>query len=602
MIESKSYSATGRMGSHDPFTTRDAMLGWMEDIAPYGLFTTDGDLVIRSWNHWLAAHSRLPAEAVIGRPLVEVFPDILARKLDEPFTRALRGEISVLSTALHKYLLPLPTAVQYYNVPWMLQTVRIAPLPAGEEIVGTITIIEDVTQRECHALILRRQHTLDRLLSDALALLLQSEHPLDIAAQLFAQLAVPLKLEVFFNYLLSPDGTELRLHAAGGIMPAVRKAMSTLALGESFCGQLAIHRTPLIETHVQSSTGEHTQAVRRLGLRSYAGFPLLIGDRLLGTLSFGSYERDGIAPDDVEFLAQIAQYVAIALDRAQRDTALREAQQRLHHHAAELETTIAERTTKLRDSIVQLERFSSTVAHDLRSPIRSLMGFTEVLLTDFAAAVPPEAQAMLHRLQTASHRLDALTRDLLKFSRIVGQDVKLSPVDVDELVQDIVSATPALQEGVLTVRPLLGVVTAQRTLLLQCLSNLFENAVKFARPGVRLAIIVRSELGATTVPDRLESGAPFHPSTAGTTMAAGPRRRIWIEDNGIGIAPDAHQKIFGIFERIPGLTPVDGTGIGLAIVARATEQMGGVCGVDSTPGAGSRFWLELAAPASAGRS
>jgi signal transduction histidine kinase len=73
------------------------------------------------------------------------------------------------------------------------------------------------------------------------------------------------------------------------------------------------------------------------------------------------------------------------------------------------------------------------------------------------------------------------------------------------------------------------------------------------------------------------------------------RVRIWVEDNGIGIAPQQHEKIFGIFERVSGLDHVEGTGIGLAIVARAMQQMGGDCGVESQLGQGSRFWLELAA-------
>ena len=86
----------------------------------------------------------------------------------------------------------------------------------------------------------------------------------------------------------------------------------------------------------------------------------------------------------------------------------------------------------------------------------------------------------------------------------------------------------------------------------------------------------------STAPWPADSGAP-------------PRIRIWVEDNGIGIPEHAHEKIFGIFERVSGLDHVEGTGIGLAIVARAMQQMGGTCGVESEPDRGSRFWLELAA-------
>ena len=132
----------------------------------------------------------------------------------------------------------------------------------------------------------------------------------------------------------------------------------------------------------------------------------------------------------------------------------------------------------------------------------------------------------------------------------------------------------------------LGVVWAQRTMLQQCLANLFDNALKFTPPGVVAHIVVRSEWQAAVAPVLVESGAP---------PAVAPRQRIWIEDNGIGIPLASHEKIFGIFERLPCSTHVEGTGIGLAIVARATAQMRGTCGVESVPGAGSRFWLEFAA-------
>jgi signal transduction histidine kinase len=348
-------------------------------------------------------------------------------------------------------------------------------------------------------------------------------------------------------------------------------------------------------------------------LQSYVGVPLLVGDRLLGTLAFGSYQRATIAAEEIEFLFTVAQYLALALDRALRETALREAQQTLSEHAEILETKIAERTAKLHETIAQLESFSYTVAHDLRAPIRSLKGFSEILLNDYASTLPAPAQGLLGRLLRASQRLDALTRDLLQFSRIVRQDVKLAPVDVAELVHEIVAVTPALHEGVLQVAGKLGAVQAQRTLLQQCLSNLFDNALKFARPEAPPRLVIRAE--GRTHPTAANAPTPtsaFSPPTslrsarspASEAMSsapwpvesgAPPRIRIWVEDNGIGIPVHAHEKIFGIFERVSGLDHVEGTGIGLAIVARAMQQMGGTCGVESEPDHGSRFWLELAA-------
>ena len=160
----------------------------------------------------------------------------------------------------------------------------------------------------------------------------------------------------------------------------------------------------------------------------------------------------------------------------------------------------------------------------------------------------------------------------------------------------------------------LNLAGEQRTLVQQCLSNLFDNAVKFVTPGQRPRIVVRCELRSVEAPAAGASGmAAFNPAvrpapaaTPSSFPVAPPpttpagRIRIWVEDNGTGIPPAAHEKLFGIFERLVGHDHIEGTGIGLAIVARAMQQMGGACGVESALGHGSRFWLEFAPGVSGG--
>ncbi len=573
----------------------DAMLSWIHEVVPYGVFTTDENLVIRSWNQWLAMHSGRAPSTVIGRGLLEIFPEIGTRKLERHYRRALSGEVSVLSSALHKYLIPLPVSVKDYGAPFMLQTARIAPLPFNGQFVGTVTIIEDVTQRVCQDQALRRQLQHDRLLSELLSLLLQSQRPLELAPELLARISGPLQLDVCWGYLLAPDGTMLELQVSAGLSDHAKTSMLAVAIGDGFCGAVAAQRAPRVEDHVQANQSAAASVSRAFGLRSYAGFPLLVGERLLGIIAFGSCSRDVIAPDEVDFLTKLAVQIAIALDRTQRAQALAEAQERLREHADDLEEKISVRTAKLKDTIAQLESFSYTIAHDLRGPIRSLIGFSEILLSDFSAAVPEEGLMLLRRLHRASNTLDALTRDLLRFSQLVRGEVQLTPVNVGEILEDIISVTPALQHRTLTLQPPLGNVLAQRTLLQQCLSNLLDNALKFACPDRRPHIVVRTEDRITSTASPRTTAA-FHPSTTGVSAQQRPCRRIWVEDNGIGIDPLGHEKVFGIFERIPGPVPIDGTGIGLAIVARATEQMGGTCGVESTLGQGSRFWMEFGIP------
>jgi PAS domain S-box-containing protein len=121
----------------------DAMLQWLEEQASHGTFTTDGDLVIRSWNRWLATATGLPAARVIGQPLREVVPSLVERGLDSHYTDALAGQVKVLSQTLHRYLVPCQRPTGDY----MGQTARIAPLILDGTIVGTVTVIEDVSER-----------------------------------------------------------------------------------------------------------------------------------------------------------------------------------------------------------------------------------------------------------------------------------------------------------------------------------------------------------------------------------------------------------------------------------------------------------------------
>lgn len=128
--------------------TANATLNWLQEYAHYGILTTDSELIIRQWNQWLSSMSGLSAEEVIGRGLTEVFPHLVERSLHLAYTNALQGQVTVLSPRLHAWLLPFPNNHQDSPFKQMQQSVRIAPLRDGEKVIGTITVIEDVTERE----------------------------------------------------------------------------------------------------------------------------------------------------------------------------------------------------------------------------------------------------------------------------------------------------------------------------------------------------------------------------------------------------------------------------------------------------------------------
>ena len=262
-------------------------------------------------------------------------------------------------------------------------------------------------------------------------------------------------------------------------------------------------------------------------------------------------------------------------ERRRVEIELHAAQEQLRANADKLELVVAERTAQLRASIGELEAFAYSLAHDLRAPVRAIHGFTQIVLEMAPDQVSPPAVELLNRVITAAVRMDSLIQDVLALSNVIRRPVTLSPVNVDVLVCSLVQERPELSapRAEIKVESPLARVVAHEALLSQCLANLLSNVVKFVEQG--------------TVP-RVRVWTEELPATPADSLV-----RIWIEDQGIGFAPVALDRIFEIFQRLHGAAQYEGSGIGLAIVRKAVERMGGRVGVDSAPKKGSRFWLEL---------
>jgi signal transduction histidine kinase len=246
------------------------------------------------------------------------------------------------------------------------------------------------------------------------------------------------------------------------------------------------------------------------------------------------------------------------------------AKEKISRHAEELEKTVAERTGKLRETIAQLEAFSYSISHDMRGPLRAMQQYSQILLEDCRPHLPETSCEYLDRIARAAHRLDRLIQDVLTYSRVARAAMPLVPVDLDKLVREILQQYPTFQPPkarIDVVDPLPSVIGHEASLT-QCISNLIANAVKFVPHGRQPEIRVRTGKQNGTV-------------------------QVWFEDNGIGIAPENQQRIFNIFERVNSDSEYEGTGIGLSIVKKTIERMGGDVGVESELGRGSRFWIRL---------
>ena len=278
--------------------------------------------------------------------------------------------------------------------------------------------------------------------------------------------------------------------------------------------------------------------------------------------------------------------------RLRAEEGLQKATEKLRAHADRLEKTVAERTSQLHASLGELEAFSYSLAHDLRAPIRAIHGFTQMALDMPRAEVGSSATKLMERILKAAIRMDSLIQDVLDLSQVIRRPIELKAVDVDALVRSLIRERPELSPPRANIQiesPLLSMLGHEATLS-QCLTNLLGNAVKFVDLGVIPRVRVWTE--ELTAPATLTLPVSARaPQTSVTAFR--PAVRLWVEDHGIGIASEAQAGIFEIFQRLHSVTAYEGSGIGLAIVRKAIERMGGQVGVESQPGKGSRFWLEL---------
>jgi len=541
-------------------------------------------------------HSALKSEDVAGKDLFALFADLRGRNLVAPFERALKGESSVLSTALHHYLLLLPSPLREPGFSQMLQTVRIAPLRSSGVICGIVVVIEDVSQRESQAATLNRRHRRDEVLSWALAHFLKSEEPRKSIRQLFFKIAEHLDFDTFFLYLRDIETGVLSLNTFGGIPVDLEGRFADYPL---FSRAAELRETVVFDSVRDRSEADY-DLLKQAGISAAVAMPLVFNDRSLGLLCFATWSREAIAIDELDLLTTISQYLATAIDRENTKLQLQKAKEELSRHAQLLEQKVEERTARLQETISELEMFSYTLAHDLKAPVRGMIGYCNVLLEDYGRVLTPEIILIVQKLARAPRRMEALIKDLLQFSEVSRREIVLSRVEIEPVIDDLLALrAPSVREATAVHSPL-HAVRAHRALLQQVLSNLVDNAVKFVEPDASPKITISTEVVSQNSPSTRSRPLLFN-STETATQPSGaapegtipPDVRIWVRDEGIGIPPEAHQKIFGIFERGVTVGAYDGNGMGLAIVARAIQRMGGTCGVESGPGKGSRFWIEL---------
>ena len=351
--------------------------------------------------------------------------------------------------------------------------------------------------------------------------------------------------------------------------------LAQFSLDHLQAGHAARKDKPDIKVELIQGSRISTPQLRALAdsFRASVEFPLSSRGAAFGALYLYSDDPDFFTPACIELYQAVAHQAAAALTNAHLYDKVRgyatELEQRVNERTAQIENTNKE----LQASIQELETFTYSVSHDLRAPLRTIQGFSQALLVDHSAHLNAIGLEFANRIDQAASRMDRLIQDLLAFSHLSRAELSPTTINLSRLVADAILQLQAqiteCHANISVVEPLPAVL-GHRATLAQAIANLISNAIKFVAPNVMPEVRIWAE-------------------------SSNHKVRVWIEDNGIGIPTEHSDRIFRVFERLHGIETYPGTGIGLAIVKRGIERLGGTAGVDSKIGSGSRFWIELPA-------
>ncbi|MCU0635990.1 MAG: PAS domain S-box protein, partial [Gemmatimonadaceae bacterium] len=290
-----------------------------------------------------------------------------------------------------------------------------APVVDDGVPVGVVGVSTDITIR-------RRAEDRTRLLSDAAAVLLSTDEPDVLLRGVFEKIAPAFDLDMYFDFMLDEAGAGLRLASSAGVTDDTARALQRLPFGQHMCGMVALSRRPAYASHVQTSDDPQVALVRGIGIRAYACNPLLSGNTLLGTLSFGSRRRDEFSVEELGFFSTISRYVSAAYERLRLVNELREADRKK-------------------------DEFLATLAHELRNPLAPIRTGVQVMkLSAGNASMVERSRAMIER---QVHQMAHLIDDLMDVSRISMGKVVLqkSRLRLADAVRDAVDISRPLLEA-----------------------------------------------------------------------------------------------------------------------------------------------------------
>ncbi|MEO7913413.1 MAG: PAS domain S-box protein [Roseiflexaceae bacterium] len=545
--------------------------------------STDTSFTIKSWNAAAEALYGWPAQEVIGKPMHEIIP---TEYVDSDIQQVLalflregrwRGEV----TQSHRDGTQLS----------ILSSVSVLKDTAGKP-VGAVAVNRDITDRKRAAQALERAAERLRVLADASRAFAEVGTEYQALLDDVARKTTEVLSDGGVIRLVSEDALWLDLGALYDV-DTEKLEMARIVLGGtplpvhelSLTAQIFQSQQPLLipvidQEQMRAATKPmYWSLVNRLGLHSMIVVPMRVQGQAIGVLIVYRHqpEQSPFNEDDLTLAQDLADRAALAINNARLLTQVQhELAERIKAEAAlrtlsgELEDRVVARTAELHAANQELEAFSYSVSHDLRAPLRAIDGFSRILLEDYLADLPEDAQRYLQLVRDSTQQMGRLVDDLLAFARLSRQPINKREVAMGELVRQCLDELHAEQSG----RQIdiqigdLPAVAGDPALLKQVWINLLANALKYTR---------RRDPAVITIGYQTQGNQLIYV----------------VKDNGVGFDMRYINKLFGVFQRMHRAEDYEGTGVGLAIVQRIIHRHGGRVWAEAVVDSGATFYFTL---------
>lgn len=495
-------------------------------------------------------HNRRPRTVLLGRNYLEMWPGI--EKTD--VFRVLKScmEDRVAERLENRFVFP-DGSVGWFEL-------SIQPVPEGIFILSI-----DITEKKLAENAIRESEellTIQKRIGDIFLTSSNDEMYFEILSLILEKLRSPLGV---FGYI-DREGSLVVPTMTRHVWERCKITNKTVIFPRSSWGNSSWPRAIREKRVNYSNSGSDLTPEGHMKLTRFISFPIIFHDEVIGLFQVANKESD-YNSEDIELLEKISDYVAPILNSRLLNEWSKGEIVRLNN---QLEHRVAERTSQLEEANRDLESFSYSVSHDLRSPLRSVSGFTKILVDEYGDRLDAEGIRLCGIITSSTAKMGELIDDLLNFSRLGRSTITPGKLNMNELVAVVYNdITNDIEKSRIRIEiKNLPEINADAGLMKVVWNNLLSNAVKYSSKSLQPAITVDSE--------RSDGMITYS-----------------VEDNGAGFDMRYYNKLFGVFQRLHSEDEFEGNGVGLAIVHRIIKRHNGKVWAEGNPGKGAKFFISL---------